>query len=112
MVQKALEVGLDGLEILQRLVRLQERAGMALHALQARHYCMQAGCFSSTSPFPNRPPTTLPNFLALQVLPQDERVSICAELTESTLRCVRDQNGNHVVQVRDSCWTNEQWVGI
>jgi len=38
-------------------------------------------------------------FLSLQVLPQQERVSMCQELTEQTLRCVRDQNGNHVVQV-------------
>ena len=40
---------------------------------------------------------------ALQVLPQPDRVSICAELTEATLRCVRDQNGNHVVQKCIEC---------
>lgn len=41
------------------------------------------------------PPASFP-----QVLPMDGRVSICQELTDHTLRCVRDQNGNHVVQAR------------
>ena len=38
-----------------------------------------------------------------QVLPQAERAAICGELTEHTLRCVRDQNGNHVVQKCVEC---------
>ena len=42
--------------------------------------------------------------MCVQVLPPEDRVSICTELTEHTLRCVRDQNGNHVVQVRGGCW--------
>jgi hypothetical protein len=51
-------------------------------------------CLSATLPAP--PP-------APQVLPQPERISICSELTEATLRCVRDQNGNHVVQKCIEC---------
>lgn len=37
------------------------------------------------------------------MLPQEERASICGELTDHTLRCVRDQNGNHVVQKVIEC---------
>lgn len=44
------------------------------------------------------PTTPSPSFSPPQVLPQADRVAIASELTEHALRCVRDQNGNHVIQ--------------
>lgn len=35
---------------------------------------------------------------ALEVLPLETKVSIVGELDGHLMRCVRDQNGNHVVQ--------------
>lgn len=45
---------------------------------------------------------------ALEVLPLDGRVSIVAELEGSLMRCVRDQNGNHVVQKIIECVPSSQ----
>jgi hypothetical protein len=35
---------------------------------------------------------------ALEVLPLERRVSLVRELQDHAMRCVRDQNGNHVIQ--------------
>lgn len=35
---------------------------------------------------------------ALEVLPLDRKIALVRELQDHAMRCVRDQNGNHVVQ--------------
>jgi hypothetical protein len=35
---------------------------------------------------------------ALEVLPLEQKIGMVAELDGALMRCVRDQNGNHVIQ--------------
>jgi pumilio RNA-binding family len=35
---------------------------------------------------------------ALEVLPLDQKIAMVHELDGHLMRCVRDQNGNHVIQ--------------
>jgi hypothetical protein len=35
---------------------------------------------------------------ALEALPMERRIALVRELQDHAMRCVRDQNGNHVIQ--------------
>lgn len=49
---------------------------------------------------------------ALEVCTLDEKVDMVSELEGHLLRCVRDQNGNHVVQKIIECVPTEHITGL
>lgn len=49
---------------------------------------------------------------ALEVLEVDTQCSLISELDGNIMRCVRDQNGNHVVQKIIECVPTERIAGL
>lgn len=49
---------------------------------------------------------------ALEVLPLDQKISMVAELDGALMRCVRDQNGNHVIQKVIECVPTEHITNL
>jgi hypothetical protein len=48
---------------------------------------------------------------ALEVLPLEQKIGMVAELDGALMRCVRDQNGNHVIQkVSTTQSNNSNWT--
>ena len=50
----------------------------------------------------------LPSFQALEVVDVDQQTQMAAELDGSVMKCVRDQNGNHVIQKCIECIPQEK----
>ena len=50
----------------------------------------------------------LPSFQALEVAKVDQQTQMAAELDGSVMKCVRDQNGNHVIQKCIECIPQEK----
>jgi hypothetical protein len=48
---------------------------------------------------------------ALEVLPLEQKISMVAELDGALMRCVRDQNGNHVIQ-KVRCTASQQGLNL
>lgn len=49
-----------------------------------------------------------PNLQALEVIELDQKTQLVRELDGHVMRCVRDQNGNHVIQKCIECVPTEK----
>lgn len=49
---------------------------------------------------------------ALEVLPLDQKIGMVAELDGALMRCVRDQNGNHVIQKVIECVPTDHIINL